>query len=557
MLQELYVENFALIDKMRLQFSDGLTVLSGETGAGKSLVIDAVSLLIGARSNESFIRSGYNKCMIEGIFSGPFVDELIHVLQEVGIDTDEDILSLSRELQRSPAGGALKTIYRINGRMVPILVFRTVGRLLINIHGQMEHMLLLEEENQLYLLDSFGGEALLQKKVEVAKAFSKMETLKKSLSGLEESKQARTQKMDFLSYQIHEIDQAHLDPQEEESLCAEQIRLQNAETLIQASSAARKSLVADNAAMDKLAAGTSFLRQITSLDEKANFLFERMNAAYYELEDIAAELESYEESIAANSFRLEEVEQRIALMNQMKKKYGKTLQDVISYCQQASVQLAELEVLDLDSANLSEALREAQKEYQDEAASLTALRQKAAQKLSRAITEELVLLYMPQAVFEIALLPIEKSALGNEKALFMIRSNQGEKSLPVAKIASGGELSRIVLAMKVILSQLDRIATLVFDEVDSGMGGRSLNAVAQRMAFVGTMAQVLCVTHAPLMAAVAETHIYIYKEIVDKRTIIRYKTLNLDERIEELARMIAGDKVSEATLAQAKDMLKK
>jgi DNA repair protein RecN (Recombination protein N) len=552
MLYELYVENFAIIGQMRLRLGQGLNALTGETGAGKSLVIDAVALLIGGRGSDSFIRSGFDRCVIEGIFTNPFSNELNHALQGLGLvsDDDDDTLILSRELTR---GG--RSYCRVNGRAVNLGQLRALGRLLLNIHGQMEHMLLLEEEQQLRLLDSYGGAKLLQIKGQVGALYVQMREKQKLYDEHKQHKATRQERMALLAEEIKELEKAALKTNEEEDLRRESQRLNHAEKLMALSAEAQRELSGAHGAAEALSAAAAALRQAARLDEQAQLLLERMESLYYEAEDIARELDHYAAAISTDSYRLDELEGRLTLLGRLKKKYGGEAAQLLEYLQQARSEFNALDELDFSGNKTLQALKETEAAYALAAGQLSAARVAAAAKLSAAINEELQLLCMSQAHFRIVLPADNPSATGQEKALFMIRTNEGEEFRPVARIASGGELSRIVLAMKVILAQLDSVPTLIFDEVDSGLGGRALNAVAQRLAYVGQNTQAIVVTHAPAMAAAANRQLHVSKHVAEGRTEITLAELSGEERVDELARMIAGDNISKTTRNQARELL--
>ena len=552
MLCELYVENFAIIGQMRLQLGQGLNALTGETGAGKSLVIDAVALLIGGRGNDGFIRSGFERCVIEGVFSHPFSSELEKALQDMGLiaDDENDTLILSRELIRGGRGQC-----RANGRNLTLGQLRLLGRLLLNIHGQMEHMLLLEEEQQLRLLDSYGGFALLQIKEQVGKAYAQMREKQKLYDDYEQHKSARQERMALLVCEIAELEKAALKPNEEEELRRESQRLTYAEKLLALAADARHELSGASGASEALSGAVAALMQIVRLDGQAQALFERLESLYYETEDASRELDNYAASIGTDAYRLDELENRLALLGRLKKKYGGESAQLLKYLEKVRSELNTLDEADFSGGKTKQALEEAEVAYTLATEQLSAKRLAAATRLSAAITDELQLLCMRQASFRVDLPADNPSAVGKEKALFMISTNEGEEFRPVAKIASGGELSRIVLAMKVILAQLDSVPTLVFDEVDSGLGGNALNAVAQRLAYVGQSTQAIMVTHAPVMAAAADRQLHVSKHFAEGRTEITVYELNGEERVGEIARMIAGDNISETTRSQARELL--
>jgi DNA repair protein RecN (Recombination protein N) len=552
MLQELYVENFALIESLRLPLAAGFNALSGETGAGKSLLIDAVSLLLGGRAGENYIRKGSERCLVEGVFCSPYPPELAQLLAENGHQTDDDVLILTREINRTG-----KSLCRLNGRTVSLSFLRSAGRLLINIHGQMEHMLLLEEEKQMNLLDSFAGAELLASKKAVAESYARYQQWQKKCQEYEDKKQEAAQKIDWLSFQIEEIEKADLRPGEDDVLAKEHIRLLNGEKLQQAAAFAYDALAGNMSALEKSAEAIQSFKEAAAVDESAGQLCGRLEAAYYDLEDIAGEISAYRDAVESDPYALEQIEERMALLHKLQKKYGASVEDVLSYCAEAKAELQKWQNWDESGEASAQGLAAEKEEYQRLAQQLTAHRQAAAQKLAAAITAEFKLLYMPQAIFDVQLIEREMSPCGLEKILFVIQSNPGEAFLPVAKIASGGELSRVVLAIKVILAQLDQVPTLIFDEIDSGLGGVTLDMVAKRIGKIAKYTQVMVITHAALMAAAATHHIYIYKKVHDGRTEVRCQVLDEDGRVAELSRMIAGENISQSTLQQAKDLLKK
>lgn len=550
MLQALYVENFALIERLELPFAEGLNALSGETGAGKSLLLDAVSLLIGGRAQEQFIRDGHDRCLVEGRFFGPYPPALTELLAENGLSfAAEDALILNREYQRNG-----RNICRINGRAVPLGLLRQVGRLLINIHGQMEHMLLLEERQQSALLDRFGGPSLEQAKAVVATAFAQMEQWRQKAVSYESQKQERAQRMDWLQFQLQEIQQAELQPGEEETLNQERNRLLHAETLRES---LRLAMTEAESAAEIAANALVPLKKGAAIDASLATLLANAEDIYYNLEELRVSLADHSDAVDSNPYRLEEIEDRLALLRRLTKKYGPSLTDVLTYAEKSRAEYEALMDFDYNGAQAGEEYQKAQAHYMELAKQLSTLRAASAAKLGEAVSGQLRALYMQQARFQVVLEPVPASAEGLERAVFLIQSNTGEKFLPVSKIASGGELSRVILALKVILAQLDEVPTLVFDEVDSGLGGRALNAVVAKMEQVAQSCQALCVSHAPLMAACADQHIYIFKQVKDGRTTVDANLLKGEARVQEVARMIAGDQITAATIAQAQDMLQK
>ncbi len=550
MLYELYAENFALISTLRLNLGEGMNALTGETGAGKSLLIDAVSLLIGSRGSDSFIRSGEDKAVVEGVFLPPFPEPAGNLLRGAGFDI-EDTLILRRELVR---GG--RSIARINGAVTNLSQLRELGRLLINIHGQSEHMLLLEEEQQLLLLDSFDP-AIKEQLTATATAYQQLLAAKQEIKKYEQNRDQLLSRSEELHYIIDELQKAELVPGEDEELAAEANLLVHGEKLYQLAGAAFSALNNSGAAIDSLGDALNNIKAIADLDTQAESLAERTRSLFYEAEDLSREMTAYQERVNLDSQRLEIVEARRALISRLSKKYHSSIDELIAKLDSSRQELNQLEELSLSADSLYLRQQQAQSKYDQAAAKLTAARQQAAKSLSSVVTRELQMLSMPNAHFRVDLLTNPAAKTGNEHALFMICPNVGEPFQPVAKIASGGELSRIVLGLKVILSRLDFVPTLVFDEVDTGLSGKALVAVAQRIAMVGESAQALVVTHNAVTAAAAAHQVMLEKHEEGGRTVVAAHTLDQQERIHEIARMIAGDKAGEITLQQARDLLEK
>ncbi|MCR4962761.1 MAG: DNA repair protein RecN [Firmicutes bacterium] len=549
MLYELSVENFALIQGLSLPLSPGFNALTGETGAGKSLIVDAMALLTGGKANENLIRSGCNRCRVEGVFAAPYPDELYALLDGYwDEESPEDTLIVSRELSRGGRG-----VCRINGRAVNLSLLKQAGKLLINIHGQHEHMLLLEEDKQTQLLDSFGGDNQTAAKEATAAAFAAWQQAKSDLAAYENDKQGRSQRLDWLTYQIDEIENAGLRPGEEEELEEESQRLDHGEKLLQLSDQAHQALEA--AGLNALHQAAANFRQAAAWDKQAAALSDRLESLYYEAEDCQREISSYRLGVNADPYRLEEVENRLAQIGRLKKKYGASVDDILHYLETAKEEQAALAETEISGPSLSAREEAAAQDYRHKAEYLSLLRQKTALMLGEAVTGELQKLAMPQAVFRVDLPSCPPGPGGMEKAQFMVCSNVGETFLPVAKVASGGELSRIVLGLKVVLCQLDQVPTLIFDEVDTGLSGRALDAVAERLAVVGRHTQTLVVSHGAVMAAAAGRQIHIRKEVIEGRTVVSAREQTGEARIEEIARMIAGNNITPTTRRQAKEML--
>ena len=548
MLYELYVENIALLRQVTLRLGPGMNALTGETGAGKSLVVDAVSLLIGGRGSDSFIRSGEDRAVVEGVFMPPFPAAFCNALD--GQTDPEDNIILTRELIR---GG--RSLARINGRTIPLSRLRELGRLLINIHGQREHTLLLEDEQQLALVDGYAGTEAAAAAADTAAAYRTMRQAEAAWLEYNEHSEARRRRLTDLEEIIEEISQADPKPGEDEVLKEESRLLAHGERLYAQSDQVYEILSRGSGAVESLNEAAALLRQTASIDSKLDTLAQRISSLFYEVEDAANEVASYRDRVNTDAWRLEEIESRIAALGKLSKKYGGNIGAILQTLEEAKEEQRALEELDFSGDRLEKELERSRKDYENSASKLREIRQRSADKLGRAVTDELHMLSMENAVFSVDLTPHEAKSSGTEGVVFMIKPNIGEPAQPVARIASGGELSRIVLGLKVILSQLDFVPTLVFDEIDTGMSGSALVSVAERLRLVSSYAQTVAVSHNPVMAAAAQTHIVIEKHEEEGRTVAGCHELKAEERPLELARMIAGDRAGESAVAQARDML--
>ncbi len=553
MLREFYVENFGLIENIQVDLSQGLNVLTGETGAGKSLIIDAVGLLIGGRGSQDFIRTGAEKLFVQGVFSGELSQELILLLSEAGMDLEDDTLILNRELFRTG-----KNVCRINYRTVPLSLFKEVGKRLINIHGQHEHINLLEESHQLSLLDNYGGQALFLLKEKVKESFLNIKNLKNQLTYLEENTRDAVKKQDFLTFQIKEIEEANLKVHEDEALEKQRKFLQNAEKLALDSRTAYEKLYGSRqaGACDLIGDTLRCLKEIANFDEKIEQIYQNLNELNYTLEDIVRALGNYCENITNNPEELDEIEHRLILLNKLKKKYGPTIEEILKYYREAKEELAVMDVQEEKHRKLTDLLKKEEQKYHLISAELSKLRQQAAERLSDEVTGELKQLHMPSAKFHVQIEEILPGLTGKDGVKFLISPNPGEELKPVVRIASGGELSRIMLGLKVVLSQTDEIPTLIFDEIDSGLGGKAVSDVAQKMKIISQYCQIICVTHSPIIAGFANQHLKISKDMLEKRTVTKIETLHDQNILIELSRMLAGDNVSEITIPQARELLK-
>lgn len=554
MFAELYIENLALIEKTALLWQPGLNVLSGETGAGKSMLLDAVSLLLGSRAGKEQVRRGAERCRVQGVFLPPFSATLRQKLTELGLDFDSEEneeLILSREVL-----AAGRSTCRINLQPVPLAALKDVGRLLINIHGQSEHVSLLEPEKQLHLLDSFGGDLIAAQRQETAAAYQSWQQVAKQLAQAKQETADDAERRRFLQFQIAELTEAKLHPGEVEELTKEASGLESVQQRSEHAGRAYAALYAgNNAALTNLSTVVDELDELKRIDAEVEPLQTRLQNLYYELEDTALELRSYREAIVDDPERLEEINSRLFALKVLGKKYKADESGLLKILADNQQELERRENREEYLADLADKETKLAAFYQQAAQKLHQLRANAGQELAAKITAELKYLQMSKAVFAVDLAAKASSADGFDEVQFMISPNPGEEMKPVAKIASGGEMSRIMLAIKVILASLDEVPTLIFDEIDTGLGGRALGSVAEKLVEVAHSTQAICVTHAPVLAAYADNNLLVEKNEHDGRTITTVQELAGEAKVLEISRMLAGDKVTATTRRQADELI--
>lgn len=558
MLLELKVANFALIENLTWQAVPGLNVLTGETGAGKSIVIGAISLLLGERAAAEQVRLGAETAVIEGLFqvSPALRPEMDALLESAGIAPD-DLLILGRELSRSG-----RSVGRVNGRAVPVSFLKELGRYLIDLHGQHQHQSLLREEEQLQLLDAYGGEPLLRQREEVARLYRQRQACRSALEALGRDSAERERRMDLLVYQLEEIQKAKLTPGEEEELLQQEKLLSHAEKLQSLVEGAYSEIFAGSglgpALLDRLSGALSALQEAAAIDPGLQQAVGLVESAVTQLQEAAYDLRDYRDRVSFDSGELAAVQERLSQIRSLKRKYGSTVEEVIAFARQVGEDLERLRNSAAEAEKLEKELAGLEEELSGAARRLQQLRLEAAARLSAAVRESLDQLSLPQAQFEIRLKEREQVApQGVDRVEFMFSANLGEPVQPLAKVISGGEMSRVMLAIKVILAQQDRVPTLIFDEIDAGIGGVVIQSVAECLAHLSRHHQVICVTHNPQIAAMAEGHFMIYKEEREGRTVTRIKALEDQERKQELARMLDGGSADPISLRHGESLLER
>lgn len=552
MLQSLSIKQFAIIDTLDIQFSDGLTVLSGETGAGKSIIIDAIGQLIGMRASSEFVRHGEKKAIIEGIFDIDDATDAIRQLETLGIDINEDFLIVKREIFSSG-----KSICRINNQTVTLQDLRQVMQSLLDIHGQHETQSLLKQKYHVELLDRYADGEYIEELQQYAQSYEQHQEKIKELEALESADQALLQRLDLMKFQYDELKEAQLKEGEIEQLEIDIKRIQNSENLSLALNAAYVTLTDEHAITDRLYTLSSELQNVNQiLPETFEKLKEEVDQFYYTLED--AKHQIYEE-INQTEFDeqyLNELESRMNLLNNLKRKYGKDISDLMIYQEKIADEINKIENYEESTSKLREEIQQLSQQVQEDGEKLTKARRIVARQLRDHIVNEIQYLQMKDANLEISFKPYETPQKdGLERIEFLISPNKGEPLKSLNKIASGGELSRIMLALKSIFVRAHGQTAILFDEVDSGVSGQAAQKMAEKMKDIASVIQVICISHLPQVASMSDHHLYISKHEKDDRTTTTVRELTGDARIDEIARMISGATVTELTRQNAKEMI--
>lgn len=548
MLELLHIENIAIIEAADIEFAPGFNALTGETGAGKSIVIDSLSAVLGQRTSRELIRTGAEKAFVSAAFSG-MAPELTETL---GIQPEADgTLLLQREIQTDG-----KNVCRVNGRPVTVGQLRALGAQLLNIHGQHDGQQLLDEEQHIVYLDSFGRVESLA--ITYAEKYKNFTDIRRQIGALQMDEAEKARRVDTLQYQIEELRRAKLKPGEEEELTARRGMLRNAEKFLGAVAGADYALNGDDSgggALSALRQAQDALSGVRHLDDAFGQLYERLGEAYSEVYDIAATVEDKRGELDVSPGELDRVESRMDLLYRLKKKYGATVEDMLDYQARCEAELAQIEDAGDTLARLEQALSKAEKEARQAAQALSDARKAAAEQLTSQILAELQQLDMGKIRFAVDFAEKPLDSDGMDTVRFLMSANVGEELRPIHKIASGGELARIMLAMKNVLSEQDHVGTMVFDEVDTGVSGRAAQKVAEKMARISRRKQVLCVTHLPQLAAMADTHFSVEKGERGGRTYTEVRRLDREQRRRELARLTGGSHVSQTMLDGAEELL--
>ena len=548
MLNLLHIENIAVIECADITFNRGFNILTGETGAGKSIVIDAISAILGERAYRDMIRTGASKASVRAVFSQV---PRLSWFEENGVEHDEEIV-IQREIYLDG-----KNICRVNGCPVTVSILRKLGIQLINIHGQHDSASLFDEENHLIFLDSFADNEALRG--DYAEKYALVSALRREIDRKSMDESEKLRRMETLKYQIAEIEKADLKSGEDEELEARRKVLQNAEKLSDCLDEATECLYGGDdtdGAASLLSQAERALGKLSRFTDTFASLQEKIADLMYQVQDAAEEVRDARDDLSYSADELETIEARLDIIHKLRRKYGVTCDDILAYLDSAKVELDEIEFSDAHIERLKGKLAKAEKDAWTAAKQLRENRKAAAVKLSARILTELAQLDMPRVQFECTFTELELTGNGADSVTFYMSANAGEALKPMSKVASGGELARIMLAMKNVLAEKDQVNTLIFDEVDTGVSGRAAQRVAEKLKSVAAHKQVLCVTHLPQLAALADTHLLIAKEERQGRTYTTVTPLDIEGRKRELARIIGGTNITETTLKSAEEMLR-
>ncbi len=556
MLKTLTVWNFALLEHVQVEFGPGLNILTGETGAGKSILIDSLGAILGARLSADFIRTGCDWLRVEAVFTLDDASLGLHeLLTAQAIDEGEGTLIITRQLGRNGRSTVL-----VNGCHVTLAVLRQLGGYLVDIHGQQANLALLKPENQLALLDQYDPD-ILEARAAYVQAYTDWHARKRTYAEKEQAAREYAQRLDMLRWQDKEISEAQLQPGEDDALEAEIKKLGHAEKIADAVQEAYALLdTRTKEGIGVLAALDTVKKDIADMsryDDSLGNLQQMVEEAAISLQEAAYELRDYGEGLDFSPERLDKLQSRMDVIYKLRKKYGATIDDVLAHQQKVQAELADIENYDDDMAQLQKAIAAAEKKLAAAADVLTARRTKAAGELAGAIGEQLLALGMPQARFHITVQPAGSYGdKGQDDVGFYFSANPGEAEKLLQKVASGGELSRIALAIKTVAAARDAsVPSMVFDEIDTGIGGRTAQMVAERIALVAGYKQVLCITHLPQIACMADVHLYIAKRSQGEQTQTQIRPLSTRERVSEIARMASGVDATAASLDNAREML--
>jgi DNA repair protein RecN (Recombination protein N) len=564
MLKFLVISQFALIDHLEIEFDKGLNLLTGETGSGKSIIVDALGLLLGEKGFAELIRTGADKATVSGFFELQEEERVRKRFEGSGLEFNPGELIVKRELAQGGKSRAL-----VNGQMVPVGFLKEIARFLVDIHGQNDEQALLNNESQLQFLDAYANMEGLQSRV--GDLYGQFQQISQQLRSLKTNDQQRLRSIDLLTFQISEIEKARLKSEDEdEALVLEHKLLANADKLHQLSTQAYLELYeAEASAISAVKHASRVVEELKRVDPRCEGLLEQLQTARITIEDVALSLREYSSSIEINPSRLEWVENRMAEIERLKRKYGGSVKEIFSFYRDKKRELESLQQADESTAALEKGRVEIKQTYRKHALDLSEGRKAAAKLLEKSVEKELSQLAMERTRFRVSFIERdtsdkgeggEENIIGTGKGIdeieFLISPNPGEDLKPLVKIASGGEISRIMLALKTVKAIDSRSKTLVFDEVDAGIGGQTADVVAQKLKRLSKRNQIICVTHLPQIASYADNHYSIQKRVEKGRTVTQVARLDKQDRVQEIARMMSGERITESVLRHAAELLR-
>ena len=550
MLNQLSVRNVAVIDKLDINLHDGVSVLTGETGAGKSIIIDSINMILGDRANKELVRYGTVKAVVQAVFDAP--KSVINILEENDIDVEDGTVIITRQVTKEG-----KSVARINGMVVTLNILREISDRLINIHGQHDNQALLTPIRHITFLDAYAdNEEYINRYKDI---LSKKREIEKKISSLEMDEQEKMQRIDLLEYQVKEIKKASLEKDEEDDLREQRDIYTNAEQITKSVNEAYMNLYEGDeiqSAYDGISIAVNEISQISDLNPQLKSIYDTLNEIMYSLEDTAHEIKEFGETVEFDEQTLNEIEERLDLISRLKRKYGNSIEEILEYLKKAESELNDIKLSDERTNELKEELKNITKELKEKGNVLTQRRENAAKVLEENIEKSLHELNMEKSKFKVN---IENDGTfydnGMDKVEFLISTNPGEPLKPLVKIASGGELSRVMLAIKSILADSDGVDTMIFDEIDTGVSGKAAMSIAKKLAVIAKNKQVICITHLPQLTAMADNHYLIQKNTDGEMASTTLKELDEEGRELELARIIDGGEVTELALSHAKQML--
>ena len=551
MLIQLNIKQFGIIESATIELKNGLTVLSGETGAGKSMILAAISQLSGQRTSTSYIRYGEEKASVEGVFDFPKNKEVITIFKDLDLDLEDEVIIIRRDIYSSG-----KSVCRINGTIVNLSTLKKVAVYLLDMHEQHDNQILLVEKNHLNLIDSFNKEEIKKVRTEYKEKYKEYKVVTEKIENLKQQESDILQKVDFLKFQYQELTQMKLKKDEDISLEKDVDYLENFEKVNTLAYSITDGIDGEYGILSKLAEIKSNLGELSRYNSNFEEKYEEITNLYYILDDLKYEVSSYTDDIEYDEEKLDRLIFRMDKIKNLEKKYSRSLNDLIIFREEIKEELEELENYEENYDKYIVEQKNILAELKSLGDKLTTIRKKTAQKLESLIQEELKFLYMDKSTIKVDFKDKEYASDGKDDVRILISANLGEPLKSLSKVASGGELSRVMLALKIIFSRSIEATSIIFDEIDTGVSGRVSQRMAEKMYQLGVGSQVLCISHLPQTTALADTNLLISKEVIDKRTLTSIKELDRQQKIEEVARMISGDKMTRLSEEHAIEMLK-